>query len=114
MSASGSRFSGMSKAALAEVDEIDRPVVQEIAETYDMMHHLCARTPHAQKIPESYLERYAIAGPAEEVRERLADYLRLPIDRLMIMGGSRDTAPELIAESVRGISTEVIPKLRSA
>jgi 5,10-methylenetetrahydromethanopterin reductase len=66
---------------------------------------------HAQQLEDEFLDRFALAGPAEEVVERLAEVAALGIERIIVIPGSLDADPGLVAEANARFAEEVLPHL---
>jgi 5,10-methylenetetrahydromethanopterin reductase len=68
-------------------------------------------TVSAQSLDVDFIERFAVAGPAEEVRERLAAIADVGISRLIVVPGSLDADPAAIEESNARFAEAVLPDL---
>jgi 5,10-methylenetetrahydromethanopterin reductase len=108
------RFSTMDRAVLASLPEADRLVGEELARTYDMQAHAASGARHEAALLDDFVDRFGIVGPSEHVAERLVELVRLGLDHVVIVGHSRNTPPELFAESSRRFGKEVIPAVRRA
>ena len=64
-----------------------------------------------QQLDNEFIDRFAIAGPPEEVRTRLEAIQACGIERLIIVPGSLDTAPQLVRQSIERFAREVLPAL---
>ncbi len=63
----------------------DREAVERLRRNYDMFAHAQSMPEHAALVPERLLDRYAIAGNATVVRERLSRLVSDPrIDRVVV------------------------------
>ena len=49
----------------------DMAVVREIREQYEYYEHMVAGTPHGEIVPDSLVEKFAVAGTPIEAREQL-------------------------------------------
>ena len=63
-------------------------------------------------LPDEFLDRFAVVGDADHCVDRLLELLQLGLERLVMVPGSRDADPELIAESNAREASEVLPALR--
>jgi acyl-CoA synthetase (AMP-forming)/AMP-acid ligase II len=67
---------------------------------------------HAALLPDDFLDRFAVVGPAEQCAERLRELIDLGLDRIIMVPASRDAAPELVVESNGRFTDHVLPRLR--
>ena len=103
-------FSGMPGAPAPEAR--DAAVYGALTEGYDMANHGSVAAAHQAFLPDDFVDRFGVVGPSEVVAERLRALLDLGLDRLVVIGGSRDADPgELIAANQR-FAAEVAPALR--
>ena len=56
----------------------DREVVQRLKQEYDYFEHTSAKARHAELVSDEMIDRYALAGTPQEVREKLEQLMRLP------------------------------------
>jgi 5,10-methylenetetrahydromethanopterin reductase len=63
-------------------------------------------------LPDEFLDRFTVVGPADHCAERLRELAGLGLDRIIMVPASRDADPELVAASNRLFAEEVIPRLR--
>jgi len=103
-------FTGMSNKNLNGLT--DARIYQHIGENYDMANHASGAAGHMSAVPDEFISRFAITGSTDYCVERLGELAELNLDRLVLLTGSRDANPELVAASVNRLSTEVIPQLR--
>jgi len=105
-------FSGMPGAPTVEGP--DAAIYGALTDGYDMANHGAASAAHQAALPDEFVDRFGVVGPSEEVARRLRDLVDLGLDRLIVIGGSRDADPgELIAANQR-LMAEVAPVLRRA
>jgi len=90
----------------------DREVVEWVGEAYDERTHGLSDAGHAELLPEDFLDRFAVVGDAETCTRRLRELLALGLERIMMVPGSRDAGPALVAESNERFASEVLPALR--
>jgi 5,10-methylenetetrahydromethanopterin reductase len=67
--------------------------------------------PEGQPPDDEFIDRFAIAGPADEVTERLKAIGGAGIDRLIVVPGSLDAGPAAQDESNQRFAVEVLPRL---
>jgi len=91
----------------------DREVVKQIGVTYDERSHGLSSANHAEVLPDEFLDRFAVVGDADHCVDHLLELLQLGLERLVMVPGSRDADPELIAESNARFASEVLPALRT-
>lgn len=103
-------FSGMPGAPAVEGP--DAAVYGALTSGYDMANHGSVAAAHQASIPDEFVDRFGVVGPADDVARRLRDLADLGLDRLVVIGGSRDADPaELIAANQR-LMAEVAPRVR--
>jgi 5,10-methylenetetrahydromethanopterin reductase len=59
-------------------DGEDADVVRRLQREYDYFKHASSNPAHAALVPDSLIDKYAIAGTPDEVRERLKDLMAQP------------------------------------
>jgi len=67
--------------------------------------------PHGARLDDDFIDRFTLAGPPDEVLERLAVLARMGIRRLLVMPGSLDADSGAVAESNAMFADEVLPEL---
>ena len=87
----------------AEIPEDDMAAVARIRENYDYYHHMNTEASHADLVPDSLVDRFALAGTPDECRERIAELEDLGIDQMSIIpftppGGDRGKTMRTFAE----------------
>jgi 5,10-methylenetetrahydromethanopterin reductase len=85
--------------------------IEQMAAGYEAARHGQAEAPQAQQLEDDFIDRFAVVGPAEEVAERLAELAALGIERVVMVPGSLDADPELVAEATARFAEEVLPQL---
>jgi 5,10-methylenetetrahydromethanopterin reductase len=108
------RFSTMSRNVLDSLAEADRRVAEDLRSSYDMESHAASGARHEAALADDFVDRFGIVGPSEHVAERLLDLVALGLDHVVIVGHSRNTPPEVLAESSRRFCSEVIPAVKRA
>jgi 5,10-methylenetetrahydromethanopterin reductase len=87
--------------------------IARAASEYQTERHGEAAASAARGLEVGFIDRFAVAGPAEEVRERLAGIGALGIDRVIVVPGSLDAETEALARSNERFAREVLPELVS-
>jgi 5,10-methylenetetrahydromethanopterin reductase len=108
------RFSTMSRSVLDALPEPDRRVAEDLVSRYDMQSHAASGARHEAALADDFVDRFGIVGPSEHVAERLSRLVALGLDHVVIVGHSRNTPPEIFAESSRRFGQEVIPAVKTA
>lgn len=104
-------FSGMPGAPTVEGP--DAAVYGALTDGYDMANHGSIAAAHQAALPDEFVDRFGVVGPVGDVARRLRDLVDLGLDRLVVIGGSRDADPaELIAANQR-LMAEVAPLVRA-
>jgi 5,10-methylenetetrahydromethanopterin reductase len=93
------------------LSDVTRVGIERLAGDYDETRHGDAAAPHARALDDEFIDRFAVVGPGEEVLERLAELAELGIERIVVVPGSLDADPALVAESDRRFAEEVLPHL---
>ncbi len=81
----------------------EREAVEQLQARYDVSHHATANTDHAALVPDSLVDRYALAGTAPQIKDRLAALLaRRGVHRVIlnpqVMGAGARPLPEVLQE----------------
>jgi 5,10-methylenetetrahydromethanopterin reductase len=108
------RFSTMDRGVLNSLATPDREVGEQLVRTYDMQSHAASGARHEAALSDDFVDRFGIVGPSERVAERLVELVGLGLDHVVIVGHSRNTPPDIFAESSRRFCSEVIPIVRRA
>jgi 5,10-methylenetetrahydromethanopterin reductase len=90
----------------------DREVVEQLGAAYEESKHGLSTAGHAALLPDEFLDRFAVVGPADRCAERLRELLGLGLQRIVVVPGSRDADPQALAESNARFASEVLPALR--
>ena len=96
------------------LSEVTREAIERIAAAYDESRHGHAEADHSQALGDEFLDRFAVAGPPDEVAERLVAIGELGIEQLVIVPCSLDTSAEDLERSNALFAAEVLPRLRQA
>jgi 5,10-methylenetetrahydromethanopterin reductase len=94
------------------LSDVTRRGIASLAEAYEESRHGQAAAPAAQRLDDEFIDRFAVAGPADEVGERLAALAKLGIERLIVVPGSLDADQATVEESNARFASEVLPGLR--
>ncbi|MGH2984243.1 MAG: LLM class flavin-dependent oxidoreductase [Solirubrobacterales bacterium] len=94
------------------LSDVTRKGIAELAANYDESRHGQAAAPHARRLADDFIDRFAVVGPAEEVAARLAALAELGIERLILVPGSLDADPGTVEEANARFAAEVLPALR--
>jgi 5,10-methylenetetrahydromethanopterin reductase len=108
------RFSTMSRTVMEALPEADRKVARDLVDSYDLQAHAASGARHEAALADDFVDRFGIVGPSEHVAQRLIDLIRLGLDHVVVVGHSRNTPPEVFAESSRRFGNEVLPMVRRA
>lgn len=95
----------------AELSAPDREVIAAVANAYDESRHGLIGSAQSAVLSDSFVDRFAVVGPAATVRDRLLRVMALGLDRLVIVLGSRDADPTLLAETNQRFADDVLPAL---
>lgn len=81
-------------------DAEDRAAVERLWQHYDTYHHMGPE--HSHLVRDQWVDRFAVAGTPDEVREQVRKILRSDIGELTIIpfGKSKETVLKLFAEGV--------------
>jgi 5,10-methylenetetrahydromethanopterin reductase len=93
------------------LSDVTRAGVERLATGYEAARHGEAASEHAQRLEAEFIDRFAVAGPAAHVRDRLREIAQLGIERLIVVPGSLDADPREVAESNARFAREVLPEL---
>jgi 5,10-methylenetetrahydromethanopterin reductase len=93
------------------LSKVTREGIEQMAAGYEAARHGQAGAPQAQQLEDEFIDRFALVGSAEEVVERLAELAALGIERVVMVPGSLDADPELVAESNARFAEQVLPQL---
>jgi hypothetical protein len=65
------------------------------------------------ELTDEFVERHAVAGPADYVVGRLRQMLALGLDHLIVVGYAGNVDPDALADGSQRFGQEVLPALRS-
>ncbi len=105
------RFSAEANAA-GRLSATTAVGVRQASGGYEAAAHGRSTAGSAQDLDPGFVDRFAIAGPAAEVGERLAAIAAAArLDRVIIVPGSLDAGHEAVLESIRRFADQVLPSL---
>jgi 5,10-methylenetetrahydromethanopterin reductase len=90
----------------------ERSIVLRLKQDYDPARHASPSSPHSRTLPDSLIERYALAGTPEELRGQLSRLLSQPgIDRVILT--PQVPGPNALPVDVllRRLARDVLPHL---
>jgi 5,10-methylenetetrahydromethanopterin reductase len=93
------------------LSDTTRKGIERLAADYDESRHGHSGAPAARDLEDDFIDRFAVCGPAGEVRERLAALAELGLERVIVVPGSLDADPARVAESNERFAAEVLPAL---
>jgi 5,10-methylenetetrahydromethanopterin reductase len=93
------------------LSEVTRRGIERLASGYRHHEHGKSATAYAQRLDVDFIERFAVAGPADEVRARLERIAAAGLTRLIVVPGSLDADPAAIEESNERFAADVLPQL---
>ncbi len=105
-------FSAMPGSTGAGLDEHDRAVVAEVGRAYDSNLHLVNRAPHAQLLPDEFVDRFAIVGDVETCHRRLRELIGLGLGHLVITGPSFGADRDDAQRHHDAVTKDLLPSLR--
>ena len=104
-------------AALVQADATqfigaEREAIERLQASYDVAHHASAGPAHAALVPDSLVDRYAVAGSAEQVRAGLNRLLDNPaIDRVILNPQMAGAGVPPMHAVLRDLEGKVLPYL---
>jgi 5,10-methylenetetrahydromethanopterin reductase len=104
------RFSSQG-STLEGLSDLTRAGITRLASGYEAERHGQSAGSYAERLDDPFIERFAVAGPPAEVRDRLMEIAALGIDRLIVVPGSLDSPPDLVQESLEHFADEVLAEL---
>lgn len=104
------RFSAESGSA-SGLSEVTAEGVRSVTAGYEASRHGEAAGSAARQLGDAFVDRFAVAGPAAVVRERLQEIAAIGIERLIVVPCSLDTAPDDLLRSNEQFARDVLPGL---
>jgi 5,10-methylenetetrahydromethanopterin reductase len=105
-------FGSMSAASRAAVSAESAAVIGALGRAYDEARHGLSTAGHVTTLDDDFVRRFAVAGPPAECTARLRELIGLGLDRIVVVAGSRDADPDLLADTDSRFEHEVLPALR--
>jgi 5,10-methylenetetrahydromethanopterin reductase len=93
------------------LSEVTRQGIDQLASDYDETRHGEASAGYARELEDAFIDRFAVAGAADYVAERLKGLAALGLERIIVVPGSLDADPELMKRSNELFAAEVLPAL---
>lgn len=110
--ASFAHFSGMAGAPNDGL--ADAETFRQLGADYELAGHGKAGTQHSADLPDDFVDRFGVVGPSDHCVRRLQELVDCGLDRLVVIGGSRDVdGGELLAAN-RRLMDEVAPQVHGA
>jgi len=94
------------------LSEVTRRGIERVAADYDESRHGQAAAAHARRLEDDFIDRFAVVGGPDEVAARLREIAGLGIERIIVVAGSLDADPALLARSNDLLADAVLPALR--
>jgi 5,10-methylenetetrahydromethanopterin reductase len=107
------RFSSLPGFPTSTLPASDRREIEALGAAYDEAHHGLLAAAHSQVLSDEFVDRFAVVGPAEHCRDRLAALFALGLDHIVYTPGSRDADSALLAETTERFAHEVLPALHA-
>jgi 5,10-methylenetetrahydromethanopterin reductase len=108
--ASFARFSAQGAPADGR-SEMSQAVIAQVGAAFDHDRHGHAGAAHARAMPNAFIERFAVVGPADHVVDRLRELAGLGLYHAVVVPGSLEADPARVAESDERFATKVLPRL---
>lgn len=96
------------------LSDVTRTAITKLGDEYDPSRHGDSRAPAAQHLGDEFVDRFAVVGTANEVTDRLGALASVGIERVIVVAGSLDADPALVAESNARFAEHVLPALHAA
>ncbi len=93
------------------LSEVTRAGIERLSSSYDESRHGHAGAAHARELEGEFIDRFALAGPADEVAARVRELAALGIERIVVVPGSLDVDPKRVQETTAAFARDVIPAL---
>jgi 5,10-methylenetetrahydromethanopterin reductase len=106
-------FAHFSRGSLDRLPHDDRRVVEEVSRRYDAAEHGQSAAGQTGVVTDEFVDRFAVVGPPERCVERLQELAALGIERVVVVGASKDADPREAAAARKRFAGEVLPALRS-
>jgi 5,10-methylenetetrahydromethanopterin reductase len=110
--ASFAHFSGMRGAPSQRLP--DAETFRRLGASYELAGHGKAAAAHQRVLPDDFVDRFGVVGPSDHCARRLQEIVDLGLDRLVVIGGSRDADASELLVANRRLMDEVAPAVRTA
>ncbi len=104
------RFSSEGGSA-ARLSKSTSDAAAQAAAGYQPARHGEAGAAFAQQLEDDFNDRFALAGPANDVRGRLEAIRACGIERLILVPGSLDSDPDSVRQSLERFARDVLLEL---
>jgi 5,10-methylenetetrahydromethanopterin reductase len=111
---SAATFARFTAEAASAAERSDGGRLERLTRDYQKDLHGQASATFARALDDEFIDRFAVCGPAEEVRDRLAELAACGLDRLIVVPCSVDTDVESLRRSNELFAREVLPGLVEA
>jgi 5,10-methylenetetrahydromethanopterin reductase len=105
-------FAHFARGSLDRLSARDRGVVRAVTHRYDTERHAESASTQTTAVPDDFVERFAVVGPAEQCIERLRAIAALGIERVNVVGSAKDADPREAEAARKRFAAEVLPALR--
>jgi 5,10-methylenetetrahydromethanopterin reductase len=102
------RFSVMHGDVTGPATDEQREVLSGLGRSYDMKTHTRADSAQADLLPPSFVDRYAIVGPPDHCRARLADLEGMGLDKLVVIGPTAGVDRDRAREAAALLAAEIL------
>ena len=87
----------------------ERAIVSRIKQAYSYTEHLSPDPRHAALVPDSILDKYALAGTPDEIRERLKPLRAIPeVSQIILLPQATDERTQSFGSIVRLFANDVM------
>ncbi|MGO9906727.1 MAG: LLM class flavin-dependent oxidoreductase [Solirubrobacteraceae bacterium] len=97
----------------AELTNLTQSGIEQAAAGYQRDRHGEASATSAKQLGDEFIDRFALAGPPDEVHDRLSAIAACGIERLIIVPGSLDADPATVLRSIERFAHDVVPRLNA-
>jgi 5,10-methylenetetrahydromethanopterin reductase len=105
-------FAHFSRSSLDHLRSDDRKVVEEVTAHYETARHAQTASAQTAAIPDDFVDRFAVVGPPARCVDRLRELAALGIERLVVVGASKDADACDAIRARKLFAAEVLPELR--
>ena len=107
------RFQAMYGQTVGPASDEQKRATEAIHDAYDMTRHSRSGSAQTQMITPEFARQFGIFGPPAYCIERLRALVALGLQRLVVVGPSRDGDPGAASTAEARFAEEVLPALRS-